>query len=132
MSSMLRMYSYTKTQDLQYILVLVTPHDAHANHEAHYDFSLSLLLSSVAVLGLLDLDSAAFWPSCASRSRKSLHNSAKDSLLVGVALSSCVLKLGVLGVRLNGLDGIRSDEIDVGPAPGLAKPACSFCSAHRR
>ena len=42
-----------------------------------------------------------------------------------------MLRLGVLGVRLNGLEGSRSvdeeDAIEL-PAPGLARPACSLCS----
>ena len=76
-------------------------------------------------------ESTATCPSCASRSRKSLHSSANDSLLVGVEFSSCVVRLGVLGVRLKGLDGSRNDEDALAtelPPPGLASPACSRCS----
>lgn len=99
-------------------------------HKTCHHFSLSLRLKSVAVLGLRE--SVEVCPSRASRSRKSLHSSASDSLLVGVAFSSCVPKLGVLGVRLNGLGGSLSvdeeDDVTEPPAPGLASPACSLCS----
>jgi len=64
--------------------------------------------------------------SSASRSRKSDHSSARDSLLdpVGLLTKSDV-RPGVLGVRRNGDSGTRSCAFD---APGLARPACSRCS----
>jgi hypothetical protein len=85
--------------------------------------SVSLLSKTgVAELGLLESDGLET-PSCDSRSKKSDHSSARDSLLVRV--SSCESD-GVLGVRRNGDMGTRSALLD---APGRAKPACSFCSA---
>jgi len=86
----------------------------------------------VAVLGLLLLPS---FPSCASLSRKSLHSSANESLLVGVEalLSNCVLRDCVEGVRRKGEEGRRSvDDIELEEgAPGRARPACSFCSINK-
>jgi hypothetical protein len=75
----------------------------------------------VALLGLLESEGLEM-PSCVSRSRKSDHSSARDSLLVRV--SSCESD-GVLGVRRNGDMGTRRALLD---APGRARPACSFCS----
>ena len=90
-------------------------------------FSLSFLSSVkdiwVAVLGLLEF-SGLLIPSLASLSKKSLHNSARLSLLV--VLSNCVLRDGVLGVLRKGEAGTLNAILD---APGRANPACSFCSS---
>lgn len=65
----------------------------------------------------------------ASRSRKSDHNSANDSLLLellAISMGSFIpLNDGVEGVRLKGDIGIRRLLFD---APGRASPACSRCS----
>lgn len=67
-------------------------------------------------------------PSAASRSKKSCHNSASDSLLLELLAisigSDMELSDGVLGVRRKGDTGTPNlDEV-----PGRARPACSFCS----
>lgn len=75
-------------------------------------------------------------PSRASRSRKSDQSSARLSLLeLDPLCSNCDSAAadsdGVLGVRRNGDIGIRklvgAGAADI-EAPGLARPACSFCS----
>ena len=67
-------------------------------------------------------------PSAASRSKKSCHSSASDSLLLELLAinmgSDMDASEGVLGVRRNGDMGTPSlDDV-----PGRARPACSFCS----
>lgn len=86
-------------------------------------------------------------PSCASRSRKSLHSSASPSLLVGLPIppspdvggtedpvppvgANALLigfKLAVDDALLNGVlrGTLRLVDVD---APGRANPAASFCS----
>jgi hypothetical protein len=68
-----------------------------------------------------------------SRSRKSDHSSAKDSLLLELLAMSMgslmpLLSEGVDGVRLKGDMGILRLLFEV---PGRARPACSFCSGNR-
>lgn len=82
---------------------------------------------------LLPLLSAPTLPSAASRSKKSCHSSANDSLLLellamSMGSAAAALKLGVDGVRLNGDKGRRRLPLEVA-VPGRARPACSFCSA---
>lgn len=84
----------------------------------------------VTTLGLrepimLGLRAPATPPSCASRSRKSDHSSASDSLLDPPSGMKSEDSDGVLGVRRNGESGILSVAFD---APGRASPACSLCS----
>lgn len=73
------------------------------------------------------------FPSAASRSRKSCHSSASDSLLLELLAinigSLALLSEGVEGVRRNGEEGMRSPKVDA--APGRARPACSRCSRVR-
>jgi hypothetical protein len=82
--------------------------------------------SPPAVLGRL-------LPSAASLSRKSDQSSARPSLLARCSMSDEEesFSVGVLGVFRNGEMGTRSDEAmdDDDPPPGLARPACSFCSS---
>jgi hypothetical protein len=69
-------------------------------------------------------------PSAASRSRKSCHSSASDSLLLELLAinigSDIEFSEGVLGVRRKGDMGIRREEPE--DVPGRARPACSRCS----
>jgi hypothetical protein len=65
-------------------------------------------------------------PSSALLSRKPVHRSASDSLVVEESVKNSVESEGVLGVRWNGDTGKRKLLVD---APGLARPACSFCSS---
>ncbi len=65
-------------------------------------------------------------PSCASCSRKSDHSSASDSFRLLLSGKKSVDNAGVLGVRCHGEMGTRKLGFD---APGLARPACSRCSA---
>jgi hypothetical protein len=65
-------------------------------------------------------------PSSALRSSNPVHRSASDSLVAGGSLKNSVDSEGVLGVRWNGDAGKRKLLLDV---PGLARPACSFCSS---
>jgi hypothetical protein len=69
-------------------------------------------------------------PSAASRSRKSCHSSASDSLLLELLAinigSDIEFNEGVLGVRRKGDMGIRREEPE--DVPGRARPACSRCS----
>lgn len=65
-------------------------------------------------------------PSSALRSRNPVQRSASDSLVAGGSLKNSVESDGVLGVRWNGDTGKRKLLFDV---PGLARPACSFCSS---
>lgn len=78
-------------------------------------------LPTVAVLPLLLL------PTSASCSRKLLHSSASDSLLLLLSfiIGWSEFREGVLGVRRKGDIGIR--RLPVMP-PGLDRPACSRCS----
>lgn len=80
-------------------------------------------LEKLSVLGFGPSD-----PSSTLLSRKPAHKSASDSFPdVGVfSEKNSVLKDGVLGVLWKGDDGSRSVLFD---APGLASPACSFCSS---
>lgn len=84
----------------------------------------------LTVLPLL-LASFPSLPSAASRSRKSCHNSASDSLLLELLAinmgSDIELSDGVLGVRRKGDIGTPNLEEDE-DVPGRARPACSFCS----
>jgi hypothetical protein len=71
-------------------------------------------------------------PSLASRSRKSDHNSANDSLLLELLAMSMgslkpLLSDGVDGVRRKGDMGRRRLLLE---APGRARPACSRCSGY--
>ena len=72
-------------------------------------------------------------PSAASRSRKSCHSSASDSLLLELLAinmgSDIEFNDGVLGVRRKGDMGMRREEPD--DVPGRARPACSRCSDYR-
>jgi len=104
-------------------------------HSGHYFFSLMPSPPSVrAWLAILSLLDPLPLPSAASRSRKSCHSSASDSLLLellamsmGSAAAEC--SCGVDGVRRKGVNGMRSpDELD--EVPGRARPACSFCSVY--
>ena len=67
-------------------------------------------------------------PSCALRSRKPAHSSARDSLSLfeDVSLNTSVFRDGELGVRWNGDVGKRKLLLD---APGRERPACSLCSS---
>ena len=65
-------------------------------------------------------------PSSALRSRNPVHSSANDSLFAGDSAKNSVDRDGVLGVRWKGDMGKRKLLFD---APGLARPACSFCSS---
>jgi hypothetical protein len=65
-------------------------------------------------------------PSSALRSRNPVHRSANDSLVVAGSAKKSVDSDGVLGVRWNGDVGSRKLLFAV---PGLASPACSFCSS---
>lgn len=65
-------------------------------------------------------------PSSALRSRKPVHRSASDSLVAGGSVKNSLDSEGVLGVRWNGELGKRKLLFD---PPGLARPACSFCSS---
>ena len=65
-----------------------------------------------------------------SRSKKSDHSSANDSLLLELLAMSIgslipLLRDGVDGVRRKGDIGMRRLLLEV---PGRARPACSFCS----
>jgi|SRR5690242_10980539 len=102
------------------------------HHILHIYFSpapnpLPLLGGGLTVLPLR-LASFPSLPSAASRSKKSCHSSASDSLLLELLAismgSDMELSDGVLGVRRNGDIGTPRRE-DV---PGRARPACSFCS----
>jgi hypothetical protein len=105
---------------------------------AHY---FSLIPSPLPVLGggglavLSLLEAAPALPSVASRSRKSCHSSASDSLLldelaINIGSVAAALSEGVLGVRLKGDNGIRR-PVTPCDVPGRARPACSFCSGRR-
>lgn len=65
-------------------------------------------------------------PSSALRSRNPVQRSANDSLLAGASAKNSLDRDGVLGVRWKGDVGKRRVLYDV---PGLARPACSFCSS---
>lgn len=65
-------------------------------------------------------------PSRASCSKKSDQSSAKDSFLLALSGKKSLDNEGVLGVRCHGETGIFREGLD---APGLARPACSRCSA---
>ena len=80
---------------------------------------LGALDDSLGVLG----DLVPSWASC---SRKSDHSSAKDSLRLPLSGKKSVASAGVLGVRCHGDIGTRRFGFE---APGLARPACSRCSA---
>lgn len=88
--------------------------------------ALSFLGGGLVVLPRRD----ASFPSAASRSKKSCHSSASDSLLLELLAmsigSEMELSEGVDGVRRKGELGRRRLELDV--APGRARPACSRCS----
>lgn len=95
-------------------------------------FSPSLMPNPLAVslLGGGDVGSLPLRESD-SRSKKSDHSSAKDSLLLELLAMSMgsfmpLLREGVDGVRRKGDIGILRLLFEV---PGRAKPACSFCSA---
>lgn len=81
---------------------------------------------TLAVLPFLDAASPA--PSCALRSRKFAHRSARDSLSLAEVGSekTSVLRDGELGVRWKGDMGRRRLLVEV---PGRASPACSRCSS---
>ena len=111
-------------------------------HERHYQRYANILLtarhhyldpSPPRVSGLigaelltLPLLLPAVEPSSALRSRNPVQRSASDSLVGGGSLKNSVDSAGVLGVRWNGDKGNRKVLFDV---PGLARPACSFCSS---
>lgn len=90
---------------------------------------LSLLGGGDAALPLLEPS----FPSADSRSRKSCHSSASDSLLLELLAmsigSEAELSEGVEGVRRKGDSGMRRLEA-VDAVPGRARPACSRCSAY--
>jgi hypothetical protein len=65
-------------------------------------------------------------PSSALLSKKPVHRSANDSLLPEGSVKNSDDNVGVLGVRWNGDIGRRRLLL---AAPGLARPACSFCSS---
>lgn len=66
-------------------------------------------------------------PSSALRSRNPVQSSDNDSLWVlEGSVKNSVDNDGVLGVRWNGDMGRRKLLLE---APGLARPACSFCSS---
>jgi hypothetical protein len=80
--------------------------------------------TALETLALLD---PAVLPSSACRSRNPVHSSARDSLFADdVSGKNSLESEGVLGVRWNGDMGIRRLWFE---APGLARPACSFCSS---
>lgn len=96
-----------------------------------YFFSPSLIPNPLAV-SLLDGGDVATLPlrESDSRSKKSDHSSARDSLLLELLAMSMgslmpLLSEGVDGVRRNGDMGILKLLFEV---PGRARPACSFCS----
>jgi hypothetical protein len=68
----------------------------------------------------------ALEPSSALLSRNPVHRSASDSLFDSDSVKNSVDNEGVLGVRWNGDTGKRKLLFE---APGLARPACSFCSS---
>jgi hypothetical protein len=96
-------------------------HDLH--HLATFHPLVSGLGGAELTLSLLlpDLD-----PSSALLSRKPVQRSASDSLLGGGSVKNSEDKEGVLGVRWKGDTGRRRLIFE---APGLARPACSFCSS---
>ena len=71
---------------------------------------------------------AVVLPSSALRSRNPVQRSARDSfsLTPGGSVKNSDESDGVLGVRWNGDIGRR--RLPLAP-PGLARPACSFCSS---
>jgi hypothetical protein len=78
---------------------------------------------------MLPVLDAGLLPSSACLSKNPVHSSASDSLfslLPEVSGKNSEDKDGVLGVRWNGDIGSRILLFD---APGLARPACSFCSS---
>jgi hypothetical protein len=78
------------------------------------------------VLGLRDVP----LPSLASLSKKSDHKSARLSLLRRWSIREVsVLRDCVLGILRKGVNGTRKELAADGPPPGLARPACSFCSS---
>lgn len=82
-----------------------------------------------ALLDMLPVLDAGILPSSACLSRNPVHNSASDSLfslLLEVSGKNSLDSDGVLGVRWNGDIGNLMLLFD---APGLARPACSFCSS---
>ena len=83
-------------------------------------------LTRGAELLTLPLLLPAVEPSSALLSRNPVHSSANDSLFAGDSVKNSVDNEGVLGVRWNGDMGKRKLLFD---APGLARPACSFCSS---
>ena len=74
-------------------------------------------------------------PSAASRSKKSCHSSARDSLLLELLAinigSVAELSEGVEGVRRKGESGMRR-PFELEAVPGRASPACSRCSDDAR
>jgi hypothetical protein len=70
------------------------------------------------------------FPSAASLSRKSCHNSASDSLL----LELLAMSMGSLALLSDAVEGVRRKPDMLGrrrpvdAAPGRARPACSRCS----
>jgi hypothetical protein len=93
---------------------------------------LSVLGGGLTVLPLLD---ASPFPSAASRSKKSCHNSARDSLLLellamSMGSAAAALSDAVDGVRLNGDDSGMRRPVELDDVPGRARPACSFCSTY--
>jgi hypothetical protein len=86
------------------------------------------LVSGLGVAALLTLPLLLLVvePSSALRSKNPVQRSANDSLVVEESVKNSADNEGVLGVRWNGDIGKR--KLLVKP-PGLANPACSFCSS---
>lgn len=97
-----------------------------STHQIIYFPSPPLVSGLGAALLTLPLLLPETEPSSALRSRKPAHRSASDSLLAGGSLKNSVDSEGVLGVRWKGDTGRRKLPL---AAPGLASPACSFCSS---
>lgn len=85
-------------------------------------------MSGLVAAALLTLPLRLFVvePSSALRSRKPVQRSANDSLFEGESVKNSADRDGVLGVRWKGDMGNRRLLFE---APGLARPACSFCSS---